>query len=159
AGVKASMMRGTGSNDGMLGMPSSAKIMRSCIAARTPAELAGRVAGDRRGPEEIFFEEVVEEVLQPGRDAVVVFSAHDREGIGSPTDLAQSRKYRRGGAALVLLIHAVEERQPVLGDVDDVCRVAAPAQRGIEKVDQPDAGSRLAHRAVEDREVQGHDSA
>ena len=29
-------MRGIGSRLGMLGMPSSARVMRSCIAARTP---------------------------------------------------------------------------------------------------------------------------
>src|SRR5438552_2935499 len=36
AGVNASDIRGTANSDGILGMPNSASVIRSCIAARTP---------------------------------------------------------------------------------------------------------------------------
>ena len=57
---------GIGRIDGMLGVPSSPSIARSCIAARTPAERPGRVADDRRGPPEVLLQEVVEQVRQAG---------------------------------------------------------------------------------------------
>src|SRR6266849_10441813 len=54
-----------------------------------PAELAGRVTDDRRWSEEILLEEMVEEVLQAGRDAVVVFAADDRERIDLAVEPSQ----------------------------------------------------------------------
>ncbi len=88
ASSNASWTFGTGNKDGMLGMPSSARVMRSCIAARTPPKRAGRVADDRRRPEEILLEEMVEQVLQGRRDAVIVLAADDHE----PVDRAIERR-------------------------------------------------------------------
>ena len=63
-------------------------------------------------------------------------------------------EHRRRRAALVFLVHAVEQRQPQLGGIDNAGFVAAPAQRAVEKSYQPDAGSCLAHGAVQDGDMQ-----
>ena len=55
--VERVLHMGDGEIEGMLGMPSSPKVMRNCIAARTPPKSAGRTAHDGQGPKEIFLEE------------------------------------------------------------------------------------------------------
>src|SRR5207244_12503226 len=97
-----------------------------------PAELAGRVTDDCRWSEEILLEEMVEEVLQAGRDAVVVLAGDDRERVDLAVEPSQRFEDGRSAAPLIFLVHAVEQRQAQLGGVYDLRRVAVPLQGGCE---------------------------
>src|SRR6266852_1607034 len=102
---------------------------------------------------------MVEEVLQAGRDAVVVLAADDRERIDLAVEPSQRFEDGRSAAPLIFLVHAVEQRQVQFGGVDDLRRVPAPAQRRFEETYHPDAGARFARRAVKNRDVQRHGRA
>src|SRR6516162_5755363 len=90
------------------------------------------------------------------RNSVVVFAADDREGVDLAIELSQFLQHGGSNAALVFLVHAVQERQPLLGSIDDVSRVTASPQRRAQKANNSDPGSRFTHRAVEDCDVEGH---
>ena len=59
------------------------------------AELARRVTDDCGWAPEILFEEVIEQVAQCGRDAVIVFTGDDDEGVGGTIRRGQPLERRR----------------------------------------------------------------
>jgi hypothetical protein len=133
--VNASWTRGTGSSE----VCSTCRVRRfgehhaQFHCGPNPAELAGRVTDDCRWSEEILLEEMVEEVLQAGRDAVIVSAADDRERIDLAVEPSQRFEDGRSAAPLIFLVHAVEQRQVQFGGVDDFCRVPAPPQAASRK--------------------------
>jgi len=73
------------------------------------------------GVDEVFLEEMVEQVFQAGRNAMIVFSADDRKAVRSPVDLRHLLKDSRGGAAPVFLVHTVEQRRSAASMMLVVC--------------------------------------
>jgi len=88
---------------------------------------------------------MVEQVLQRRRNSVVVLAADNGKSVDLAIELGQILQYRRSAAALVFLVHAVEQGQTLLGSIHYGDCVAAPAQRSAEKPHYPNAHSRLAY--------------
>ena len=85
--------------------------------ART-GQTAGRVADDRGGPPEPFLEEMIGKVFQSGLHAPIVFAGDEHEAVGV-ADLRCQFFQRRGRLALrMLLVHAIQHRQPDCLGVD-----------------------------------------
>jgi hypothetical protein len=124
-----------------------------------PAELTGRITDNGRRSKEVFLEEMVEQVLQAGGNTMIVFAADDGECVDLAIELRQFLEHRRSGAARVFLVHTVEQGEALLGSVDHGGRMAAPAKGASEEADGPDAGSGLAHRSIENCDMQGHGAA
>ena len=71
---------------------------------------------------------MVEQVFQRRRNSVIVFAADDDERIGLAVERCQSLENRRRAAALIFLVHAVEQREAMFGGIDYRSRVTAPAE-------------------------------
>ena len=84
---------------------------------------------------------------------MIVFAADDDERVHPAVKLCQSFENSRGAAVLIFLVHAVEQRESLLGCIDYGSRVAAPAEGCSKITNDSDAGSRFPNRAVEDRGV------
>ena len=120
------------------------------------AEGTRRIADDRGGAEEIFLEEMVEQVRERRRDAVIVLARDDDEGVGRADRGRQAFEDLGGLARLVLLVHPVEQREPVLERVDEGHAMAAPPALIDDEPGRPDPLAVATDRTVEDDDVQWH---
>jgi hypothetical protein len=101
---------------------------------------------------------VVEEVRERGRDRVVVLARHDDDGV-RPDDERGEPLERLGRLALrVLLVHLVEEREPVLERVDEGHVVAARAALVHDEARGADTLAGGADRTVDDENPERHDA-
>ena len=82
-------------------------------AASPPEPLRTTRPSSRRWPPEPFLEEVIEQVRQRWWNAMVVLAADDHNAIGRADDVGQFRQRTGSRACRVLLVHLVQQRQPV----------------------------------------------
>src|SRR5262249_55782073 len=104
----------------------------------------------------IFLEEMIEQVLQRRRNAVIVFPADNDKAIRGAIGFGQRFQDRRRLALFVLLEHAVEERQPFFERVDKRGCMTTPGELIDDKAGGLDALPRLTDRSVEDNEIERH---
>jgi len=119
-------------------------------------ELPARIRHDGRGPEEVLLEEVIQQIGEGRRKAVVVLARHDDECVGRAIERRQRFERLRRFTLRVLLVHAVEQRQLHLERVDKR-HVVSPCPKTA--LDEPGGANALpvaAHRPVEEDDFQGH---
>src|SRR5438876_3115180 len=99
---------------------------------------------------------MVEQILQRRRNTMIVFAGDDDEGVAFSIEDGERLQDRRRFPRLVFLVHTVEERQALLGRIDQSRLVAALLELAIDETSSLDALAFLTHRAVENCKQQGH---
>src|SRR5688572_15638588 len=123
--------------------------------ART-AEHPRRVRHDRRRPPEILFEEMIEQVRERGRNAVVVLARYDDERVGGAVERGEPLERFRRAAFRILLVHSVEQRKLDLDWIDQRHSVSARFETSPHEPSGTNPLPVASNRPVNDNEVQRH---
>src|SRR5437588_12165786 len=99
---------------------------------------------------------MIEQVLHPRLNAVIVFARDDDEAIGAAIERRELFEVLRRLPFRMLLVHAVEERQLQLHRIDKRWRVAALFERSHDEIRGANTHAVAPHGAEEDRKVQTH---
>jgi hypothetical protein len=100
---------------------------------------------------------MIEQVLQRRWDAVVVLAADDHEAVGRANDIRQLRQRIGSRACRVLLVHPVQERQPVFERIDEADLMSAGGELRVQESRVLDPLPLAADRSIEHRKMQAHE--
>src|SRR5262249_23078317 len=107
--------------------------------------------------EEVFLEKVIQQIGQRRRDRVVVLGGDNHIAVRPANNVGETLEYLRRLAALVFLVHSVQERQRVFDRIDQRHAGSGALQRGDGVASDSDAEAVTTHAAEDDGKLEGHD--